>query len=73
MFWLRQGVEGEEEQWVVVNLAVQRKWRVILPERFLLKAVHGGFLYGVARDELDVPSVGRLVNPVEAEPVREPG
>ena len=55
----------------VVNLATQERWRVILPARFLLRAVYGGLLYGVARDELDVPSVGTLVNPVGSNPVSE--
>ncbi len=71
VFWLRQATTGENAEWVVVNLATQERWRVILPARFLLRAVYGGLLYGVARDELDVPSVGTLVNPVGSNPVSE--
>ena len=72
VFWLRQAVESENAEWIVVNLATQEKRRVILPERFQLTAVHGGLLYGVARDELDVPSVGALVNPVRVDLNPEP-
>ena len=82
-FWLRQAVEGGRNEWVVVPLSDPpadisgaqdplELSRVILPERFRLVAVHGGLLYGVVRDELDVPSVGALANPIEAEPVPEP-
>ena len=66
VFWLRQGVDDERGHWVVVDIETMRKRLVILPERFRLTAIHGGLLYGVVRDELDVPSVGALVNPVGA-------
>ena len=42
------------------------------PSDSKLTAVHGGLLYGVARDELGVPSVGALVNPVRADLNPEP-
>lgn len=45
---------------------------VIPPERFRLTSAHGDLLYGVARDELDVLSVGAMVNPVRAGIVPEP-
>ena len=64
VFWLRQGVDDERGHWVVVDIETMRKWVVILPERFRLRDVRGDVLYGVARDELDVPSVGAMVNPV---------
>lgn len=72
VFWLRQGVDDDRGHWVVVDIETMRKRVVILPERFRLTSVYGGLLYGVARDELDIPSVGALVNPIEAEPVPEP-
>ena len=72
VFWLRQGVDDERGHWVVVDIETSRKWMVILPERFGLTSVYGGLLYGVVRDELDVPGVGALVNPVAAERVPEP-
>ena len=61
--WLRQAVEGDEQVWVVVKAATREKWRVILPARFALTVIYGGRLYGVARDELDVPSVGAIDDP----------
>ncbi len=72
VFWLRQGVDDERGHWVVVDIETMRERVVILPERFRLTSVYGGLLYGVARDELDIPSVGALVNPIAAEPVPEP-
>lgn len=72
VFWLRQGVDDERGHWVVVDIATMRKRLVILPERFRLTAIHGGLLYGVARDELDVPSVGAMVNPIGANRPPEP-
>lgn len=72
VLWLRQAVEGENPEWVVFNLATRDKWRVILPERFRLTAVHGGLLYGVTRDEMDLPSVGALVNPINVDLIPEP-
>ena len=62
-FWLRQAVEGEGQEWVVVQPGSPLKWRIMLPERFRLSAIHGGYLYGVARDEFDVPSVARIADP----------
>ena len=64
VFWLRQGVDDERGHWVVIDIETMRKRVVILPERFRLRDVSGDLLYGVARDELDVPSVGAMVNPV---------
>lgn len=61
-FWLRQAVEGEGQEWVVVRSGSARKWRIMLPERFRLSAIHGGHLYGVARDEFDVASVARIAD-----------
>lgn len=72
VFWLRQGVDDERGHWVVVDIETMRKWVVILPERFRLTSVYGGLLYGVARDELDVPSVGALVNPITIELAPQP-
>ena len=62
-FWLRQAVEGEGQEWVVVRPGSALKWRIMLSERFRLSAIHGGYLYGVARDEFDVPSVVRIADP----------
>ena len=62
-FWLRQAVGGEQQVWVVVKPETREQWRVILPARFALTVIYGGRLYGVARDELDVPSVGAIDDP----------
>ena len=62
-FWLRQAVEGEGQEWVVVRPGSPRKWSVTFPDRFALRAIHDGYLYGVARDELDVASVARIADP----------
>jgi len=72
VFWLRQGVDDERGHWVVVDIDTMRKWLVILPERFQLRDVRGGLLYGVVTDELDVPSVGALVNPVGIDLIPDP-
>lgn len=72
VFWLRQGVDDERGHWVVVDIETMRKWVVILPERFRLTDVRGDLLYGVVRDELDVPSVGAMVNPVIVNRIPEP-
>lgn len=72
VFWLRQGVDDESGHWVVVDIETMRKRVVILPERFRLRDVRGGLLYGVATDELDVPRVGALMNPITAELVPDP-
>lgn len=62
-FWLRRAVEGEGQEWVVVRPGSPRKWRIVLPERFRLSAIHGSYLYGVARDAFDVASVARIADP----------
>ena len=62
-FWLLQTDESDRQEWVVVRPGSTRKWRVILPEQFVLRAVHDGRLYGVARDELDVPRVVAFADP----------
>ena len=72
VFWLRQGVDDERGHWVVVDIETMQKWVVILPERFRLRDVRGDLLYGVATDELDVPSVGAMVNPVGVNLIPEP-
>ena len=85
-FWLRPAVEGDQEaHWIVVRLGAAagsgspgspgalEMWRVILPRGFGLRTVWGGRLYGVVKDELDVQSVGAVVNPVGATLVPELG
>ena len=72
VFWLRQGVDDERQHWVVVDVETMGTWAVVLPERFRLTSVYGDLLYGVARDELDVPSVGAMVNPLSAGAIPEP-
>lgn len=72
VFWLRQGVDDPRGHWIVVDIETMRKRVVILPARFRLTDVRGDLLYGVARDELDVPSVGAMVNPVAASLPPEP-
>ena len=62
-FWLLQADEGDRQEWVVVKPGSTRKWRVILPEQFVLRAIHDGRLYGVARDEFDVPRVAAFADP----------
>ena len=62
-FWLLQADESDRQEWVVVRPGATRKWRVILPEQFVLRAIHDGRLYGVARDELDVPRVAAFADP----------
>lgn len=62
-FWLSQAVEGEQQEWVVVKPGSTRKWRILLPERFDLRAIHDGYLYGVGTDALDVPRVVRIADP----------
>lgn len=58
--WVRQAVGGRRQQWTVANFHTPNVWRIVLPERFDLLAVHGRYVYGVARDALDVESVGRI-------------
>lgn len=67
-YWLRQAVDDDREHWMVVIPGVVEMVRAVFPERFSLKAVHGGRLYGVATDELDVPSVGAFVDPRDSLP-----
>lgn len=62
-FWLSQAVEGEQQEWVVVKPGSTRKRRIVLPERFDLRAIHDGYLYGVGTDALDIPSVVRIADP----------
>lgn len=61
--WVRNAVEGQHEEWDIVEPGSQRRWHVVFPERFELKAVHSRHLYGVLKDELDVPSVVRIADP----------
>ena len=59
--WARQAVYGDERQhWTEVDLHGTLRRRVILPERFSLRAIVGGKLYGVASDELGVQRVALL-------------
>jgi hypothetical protein len=58
-------VQDELQEWVVVKPGSTRKWRALLPERFSLRAIHEGHLYGVGTDELDVPRVVRIADPRE--------
>lgn len=59
--WVRHAVhEDERQHWTEVDLYGSLRRHVILPERFSLRAIAGGKLYGVARDELDVQRVALL-------------
>ncbi|MDE0072477.1 MAG: 6-bladed beta-propeller [Gammaproteobacteria bacterium] len=59
--WARRIVYGDDRQhWTEVDLHGPPRQQVILPERFSLRAIAGGRLYGVARDELDVQRVAFL-------------
>ncbi len=50
--WVRRVVRGDERQhWTEVDLQGPLRRQVILPERFSLRAIMGGKLYGVASDE----------------------
>lgn len=62
--WVRQAASGPRQRWTVASFRSPNVWRIVLPERFDLLAVHGRQVYGVARDALDVERVGR----VEVEP-----
>ena len=63
-YWLQQAVDAERQHWIVVAPGVDEEMvRLVFPERFSLKALHRGRLYGVVIDRLDVPSVGVLVDP----------
>jgi len=58
---VRRVVRGDERQhWTEVDLQGPLRRQVILPERFSLRAIMGGKLYGVASDELDVQRVAFL-------------
>ena len=59
--WARRIVHGDERQhWTEVDLHGPLRRHVILPGRFSLRAIAGGKLYGVARDDLDVQRVAFL-------------
>jgi hypothetical protein len=59
--WARRAVhEDERQHWTEVDLYGPLRRQVILPERFSLRAIVGGKLYGVARDELGVQRVAFL-------------
>ncbi len=56
--WARRAVYGDERQhWTEVDLHGSLGRHFILPERFSLRAIADGKLYGVARDEMDVQRV----------------
>ncbi|MDE0075861.1 MAG: 6-bladed beta-propeller [Gammaproteobacteria bacterium] len=62
--WAQGAVHGDERQhWTEVDLQGPLRRQVILPERFSLRAIAGGKLHGVARDELDVQRVAILARP----------
>ena len=62
--WAQRAVHGDERRhWTEVDLQGPLRRQVILPERFSLRAIAGGKLYGVARDELDVQRVAFLERP----------
>ena len=62
--WAQRAVHGDERQhWTEVDLYGPLRRQIILPERFSLRAIAGGKLYGVARDELGVQRVGLLDRP----------
>ena len=59
--WARRAVhEDERQHWTEIDLDGPLRRQVILPERFSLRAIVGGKLYGVARDELGVQHVALL-------------
>ncbi len=59
--WARRAVhEDERQHWTEVDLYGPLRRHFILPERFSLRAIAGGKLYGVARDEMDVQRVAFL-------------
>ena len=62
--WAQRIVHGDDRQhWTKVDLHGSLRRQVILPERFSLRAIAGGKLYGVARDQLDVQRVAFLDRP----------
>ena len=59
--WARRAVhEDERQHWIEVDLYGPLRRHVILPERFSLRAIEDGKLYGVASDELGVQRVALL-------------
>ena len=59
--WARRAVhEDERQHWTEVDLYGSLRRHVILPERFSLRAIAGGKLYGVATDDLGVQRVALL-------------
>lgn len=59
--WARRAVrEDERQHWTEVDLHGPLRRHVILPERFSLRAIVGGRLYGVATDELGVQHAATL-------------
>ncbi len=59
--WARRAVhEDERQHWTEVDLSGTLRRHVILPERFFLRAITGGKLYGVATGELGVQRVATL-------------
>ena len=58
--WVRRAVDGPRQQWTVASFDSPKVWRVVLPDHFNLLAVHGQYLYGVAKDAYDVERVGRV-------------
>ncbi|MXY31495.1 MAG: 6-bladed beta-propeller [Gammaproteobacteria bacterium] len=62
--WAQRVVDGDERQhWTEVDLQGSLRRHFILPERFSLRAIADGKLYGVARDELDVQRLAILDRP----------
>ena len=64
--WLSPGIVSIDSILTVGDARQGRyvRYRLDGRERFRLRDVSGDLLYGVARDELDVPSVGAMGNPV---------
>lgn len=61
--WVRSAAKGRHEEWDIVEPGAHRRWRVVFPQRFQMKAVYDGHLYGVLKDDLGVPSVVRVAEP----------
>ena len=61
--WVRTAVAGRQEEWDIVEPGSQRRWNVVFPERFELKAAYDTHLYGILKNELDIPSVVRIADP----------
>ncbi len=61
--WVRTAVEGRQEEWDIVEPDSQRRWHVVFPERFELKAAYDTHLYGILKNELDIPGVVRIADP----------